>query len=533
MTQLSPLIIDRDGRPMMSVAAYEAANRSSTELASWNPALRSPDAELNPEWDTMVARQRDMIRNHGLASGAVQTHLDNVISTGLRCVPKPDWRALGQSVEWAEEWEQTVKARWRQYAEDPDCFIDKGRRLNFNGLLAQMYRSYLLSTEIVVSIEWKARHAHRPKTMFNVIQPDLLSNPMEQADTWRMRRGVELDEDGAAVAYHFRQAHRTDISSIDAPLLKWTRIPAYKPWGRRNIIHIFDPEQPGQTRGKPSFASVLAKMRMLDRFEKVTLQAAIVNAMYAAVVESSLDHATVGQAIGVQGDETPLEGYMSQQAAFHKKGTVFADGVKIPHLVPGEELKFLTPGNPSPAFDAFEQATLRHLAAGLNLSYEQLSRDYSRTNYSSARASAMEAWRFFMGRRYFVGANAASQMFTAWMEEEIDAGHIPLPAGAPSFYEAKAAYTRCLWIGAPRGHIDEEKEMKAREIKYRLGIVTHEQLCAEDGSDADEIVETKARENIRFKKLGLPLPGSKPAEATPSNDPDARDAAERREANAA
>jgi lambda family phage portal protein len=535
MPQASPMLIDSSGRPMMSVAAYEAANRHSAELASWRPVLRSPDAELNPEWDTMVSRQRDMIRNHGLASGAVQTHLDNVISTGLRCVPKPDWRALGQTVEWAEEWEQTVKARWRQYAEDPDCYIDKGRRLNFNGLLAQMYRSYLMSTEIVATIEWKERHPHRPKTMFNVVQPDLLSNPMEQPDTWRMRRGVELDADMAPVAYHFRQAHASDLSSIDTPIMKWRRVPAYTGWGRRNVIHIFDPEQPGQTRGKPSFASVLAKMRMLDRFEKTTLQAAIVNAMYAAVIESSMDHATVGQAIGVQGDETLLESYMGAQAAFHKKGTVTADGVKIPHLVPGEQLRFLTPGNPAPAFDAFEQATLRHLAAGLNLSYEQLSRDYSRTNYSSARASAMEAWRFFMGRRYFVGANAASQMYTAWMEEEIDAGFIPTPANAPSFYEAKAAYTRCLWIGAPRGHIDEEKEMKAREIKYRLGIVTHEQLCAEEGHDADEVVETAAREHIRFKKLGLPVPGSKPGEtpAAGTADNDARDSAERREANAA
>jgi lambda family phage portal protein len=530
--QRMPALIDQSGKPLMG-AAYDAAERYSRELSSWQPVLRSPDAEILPEWDVLVSRQRDMIRNHGLASGAVQTHLDNVISTGLRCVPKPDWRALGQTVEWAEEWEQVVKSRWRQFADDVDCYIDFGRRLTFDGLLAQMYRSYLMSTEIVAKLEWKKRHPDRNATCVNVIQPDLLSNPDGAADSWTLRAGVKLDkETREPLGYWFRQVHPNEPATLDAPLFTWRFVPAYTSWGRRNVIHIFDPESPGQTRGKPSFASVLAKMRMLDRFEKTTLQAAIVNAMYAAVIESSLDHSQVATALGVQGDETPLEGYMGAQAIFHEKGTVFADGVKIPHLVPGEQLKFLTPGNPSPAFDQFEQATLRHLAAGLNLSYEQLSRDYSRTNYSSARASAMEAWRFFMGRRHYVGARAASMIYVAWMEEEIDRGFIQLPSGAPDFYSAKTAYTRCLWIGAPRGHIDEEKEMKARKLKYSLGMVTHEDLCAEEGRDADEVIEQLAREKIKFDKAKLPMPGSEPPPAEPAADADSRDAAERREANA-
>lgn len=520
---------------MMSVAAYEASRRGTSELSSWNPVLRSPDAELGPERDMLVSRQRDIIRNNGIASGAVQTHLDSVISTGLRCMPKPDWRSLGQTPEWADEWEQIVKARWRRYAEDEDCYIDVGRRLNFSGLLAQMYRSYLLSTEIVATIEWRPRHKYHARTAISVVHPDLLSNPNGEPDSETLRSGVELDpRDKSAIAYHFRQAHPGDSVYSGIASMTWRRVDAYLPWGRRQVIHLFDPEQPGQTRGKPSFAAVLSKLRTLDRFERTTLQAAIVNAMYAAVIESGLDHSVVGQALGVQGDETLLESYMGQQAAFHKRGSIQADGVKIPHLVPGEQLKFLTPGNPSPAFDAFERATLRHLAAGLNLSYEQLSRDYSQTNYSSARASMMEAWRFFAGRRHYIGARAASQIYTAWMEEEIDAGYIPLPANAPSFYEAKTAYTRAVWIGAPRGHIDEEKEMKARALKYKLGMITHEELCAEEGRDADEVIETLQRERVKFAKAKLPPPGSDPADTaktTASND--AADASERREANAA
>ncbi len=55
-------------------------------------------------------------------------------------------------------------------------------------------------------------------------------------------------------------------------------------------------------------------------------------------------------------------------------------------------------------FSALEQALLRYIAAGLGVSYEQLSRDYSKVSYSSARASANESWRYFMGRRKFIAA---------------------------------------------------------------------------------------------------------------------------------
>ncbi|EBS4441597.1 phage portal protein, partial [Salmonella enterica] len=102
-------------------------------------------------------------------------------------------------------------------------------------------------------------------------------------------------------------------------------------------------------------------------------------------------------------------------------------GVKIPHLYPGDELNLQTAQDSDNGFSALEQALLRYIAAGLGVSYEQLSRDYSQVSYSSARASANESWRYFLGRRRFIAGRLATQMFSCWLEEALIRGVIRAP----------------------------------------------------------------------------------------------------------
>ncbi|MDT7953495.1 MAG: phage portal protein [Acetobacteraceae bacterium] len=42
---------------------------------------------------------------------------------------------------------------------------------------------------------------------------------------------------------------------------------------------------------------------------------------------------------------------------------------------------------------------LRHIASALGTSAEQLSQDWSKTNYSSARAALLESWKTLIRRR--------------------------------------------------------------------------------------------------------------------------------------
>ncbi len=264
---------------------------------------------------------------------------------------------------------------------------------------------------------------------------------------------------------------------------------------RAQVIHVYDQEYPGQTRGKGGFTSVLKRVKKLDRYEDVTLEAAVVNSMYAAVIESDL--ASAMDAIG----GTDVAEYVKQVHAFNKGSPLEFDGVKIPHLFPGEKLNLPRPGQPTDTFAPFEDAFLRHFAAGTNLSYEQLARDYSKTNYSGARAGLEQAWRFFQGRRDLIGGEYATQEYALWLEEAIDRGDVEIPPGAPDFYAAKTAWVRCQWIGPAKGNIDPLKDAKGDALLHDYGVKTLERWCAEQGVDWEENLEQKAREIKRTREL--------------------------------
>jgi len=507
-------------------SVHAAADRRDPDLASWNPGLSSPDMEILPEWETLTARTREQVRNNGVASGAVQTAIDRVIGTGLRLVCKPDYKALGLSREWAEEWSRHVEARWRLYANDIDNYCDASRRLDFAGLLAQAYRSYMLSSsEILATIEWLPRRPDKYATAIQMIQPDRLSNPWDIADTDRLRRGVELAEYGVAQAYHIRQAHPSEVGLMGSRnAYSWQRVPAFTPWGRRRVIHVFEQEQPGQTRGKPGFVSVLAEMRVLSRFKRAALEAAIANAMYAAVIESEMPTEDVAAALG--GSTSPMKDYLKAKNAFNQEnGYATLNGLRVPHLVPGEKFRLLAAEHPTASYAEFEAASLRHLAAGFNMSYEEVSRDYSKTNMSAARVAMNQAWRFFAGRRHHIANKYATQIYAAWLEEAFDRADVEMPAGAPGFIEAKTAWCGCEWIGAPKGHVDELKERQAGGLAYGMYTTSLKRLCAEQGDDWEEVLEQRAYELKRMRELELdpaqPLEvGRRAASSGPKIDPD-------------
>lgn len=518
------VIVDQHGNPITRLHTYHyGADLDADELRGWYPQEASADGELLPELKTLRARTRDLIRNHGLTSGAVQTHLDNVVGPNLRLSLKPDWRALGISREAGREWARNTEAKFYAWANDLGCYCDAARRHTFNGLLSMAYRSYLTSFESLATIEWLPdRPGAKYATAIQQLDPALLSNPDGTVNGEHLREGVVLGDMGEAVGYWFA-SHLVNDPMMQQRIRKWRYVPRETPWGRQLVVHVFDGDMPGQSRGKTGIVSIIAQNKMLQKFQQVSLQAAILNAMYAAVIESPFDWELAGAALGVRNDRAtqsnPVDGYMKARAAFHKDGFIRYNGVKIPHLYPGEKFELKAAQHPTAAFQAFEECVLRHLAAGFNMTYEQFSRDYSKTNYSSARAAMIEAWRFFSGRRYFIGARIATQYFAAWLEEAMDSGDVETPAGAPDFYDAKSAYTRCTWIGPGKGHIDPLKEEQAATVAFANGTTTFEKECAERGLDWEEVLEQQAYEKARKRELEaeygvqLTMGGADPAPA--------------------
>ena len=283
-----------------------------------------------------------------------------------------------------------------------------------------------------------------------------------------------------------------------------------KPWGRLQVIHIFEQVQPDQSRGVSSMVSVLKEMKMTKSFRDIVLQNAVVNATYAAAIESELPTETLWDQLGVGTGDNGVERYLTALAEYTGGAkNLHIDGVKIPHLFPGTKLNLKPMGTPGGVGTDFEQALLRYAAASLGLSYEQFSKDYTKTNYSSARASLVETWKFMQSRKKMFADRFATAVYSLWLEEQINGGLAPLPAGktAAHFYEGlnKEAYCKCDWIGASRGQIDEYKETQAAVLRIKEGLSTFEEEIARSGKDFREVFAQQAREKTLRKKLGIEI----------------------------
>lgn len=477
------------------VAAHHAASREDRSMATWNPPAGSADADLLDELGVIVPRARDLVRNNGLASGAMQTLKDNIVGNVLRLSAKPDTHLLGWDKEYAAAWVKNTEAQFRTWSETTEC--DAGRTMTLLGMTTQALGSALFNGEALVIPHWLPRRDASWSTRLMLIEADRLATPpgMEHRDD--IRGGIEVDKYGAPVAYWIQKTHPGDKYSMvwNPSSDQLERIPAFTPWGRRRVIHLHDKERTGQSRGKPVLTSVMREFRMAGHYETTELQAAVANSLIAAFIESDMGQDEVAQLFS-SGDDNNPESYWRQVHQEYR--TTLKGGAVIP-LPLGAKVSGFQPGRPNVAFEGFMHAVLRHIAAGLNIPYELLTKDFSQTNYSSARAALLEAWRFFMGRRRWIKEYWLDPIYAMWLEEAVQLGRVE----APDYYDNRYAYNRCRWIHSGRGWVDPVKEANAAKIRMEAGLSTLETECAEQGQDWEEVIDQRAREKQALSDRGL------------------------------
>lgn len=503
------VLVDASGRPMPSASAggYTGAGAGfGGQMQRWTPRPRTADAALLPDLKAGNARAEDLVRNHGLASNGVQLHVDNIVGHLFRLSYKPRWRSLGISEADARAFANDVEALWMEYAEDPvGCWVDAERKRTFTMMVREVVATHTTNGEGLGSAEWiEGRRGTDFATAIKLINTHRVCNPNNVPDNRQVRGGVRVDRYGAALGYWVR-SHSGDHYTVDGMGYEWRYVPRETDWGRQQFLHVFEPRGDGQTRGANQFLSVMEQLPQLDKLQKTKLQNAIVNAMYAAVIESEMGSEAAFELIGGEADPKGLMKWMTAMADYHDGADIRLNGVKIPHLMPGEQLKLMTSSNADNGFSELEASIIRWCAAGLNTPYESLSKDYSRVTYSSARASLLEGFRYFMGRRKVIAARWASMVFALFLEEALDRGLLRLPRQrARGFYEAKASWCAAEWIGSGRLAIDGLKEVKESILLIEGGLSTYEKELAKMGEDYQEVFAQQVREMEERRAAGLP-----------------------------
>lgn len=496
------------------------AGRPFDDLLDFNPPLQTADADYLDGKDVAVARARDMVLNDPYAKNAVRSKKVSVIGARMRFSSMPNHEWLKIEADEAIDWGQKIEARWHIYAESHRRHADVRRMQTFSGMAATGYATYCMSGEAMASVESKLSPLGYT-TCFKVFEPEIISTP----DKYFGRRlpngrkivdGIEMDVHGEPLFYWRRVEHQNEHhSATRSHRPSWRRIPAKTKTGRRRIIHaISNPDRPGMTRGVTEFAAVMRDMKMLQHFGRTELQRAIIQSAFAAVIESDLDSQTALSLLDSQSGGSSLSktgnpltdmqlGHLANIAPYHKKMGINFNGARVPHLVPGEKINLLHANTQTSGFDIFEKAFLRKLAAGLGVSYPELSRDYSGTSYSAARLALSDTWRMVEFDRAHFTSEFCMPMFEAWLEEEIIRGFSPLPRGVNDYYGNVDALCGGRFMSWGKPMIDPLKERGGQEKGVGMAVDTLADIAAADGKDWNEQFHQAAREKRLKDKLGI------------------------------
>ncbi len=517
------LLDGRTGREVIIGGALEGAERTKRETVAWTPRMGSPDRIINSGKKLADDRGTDMTLNDGYTQGAVRIQKDSIVGSSYRLNAKPDYRTIcGTDAKWAQDWADefasVAEARFNLAAESEDAWFDASRTLNLTGMLRLWVGAFCYTGEIIGVGQWEDSDPTRPfKTSIQMIAADRLCNRDGLPDGYdprtgaKLSRGVEMNWKNRPIRYHFRRGYENDLNYKDVGL--WDIVEARLPWGRRQVIHVRDPQMIDQTRGISEMVAALAHSNMTKTYSELMLQKAVVDASYAAAVESELPNHEVIAAMGggQEGWVSAIGNYMAMLQEFlGGSENIAIDGVKMPHLFPGTKLNMLPMSTPGGIGSDFEDSLIRKLAATFGVGFSEMSRNFAKFNYSGIKAEMALIERTMNSKKKFGADRAATQVYQLWVEEELGAGNLPLPRGRnrTDFYRhplLKDAYTRCNWIASGRGQVDELKETQAAMLRIKAGLSTYERECAKLGEDYREIFAQRAREEGLAKKFNLPF----------------------------
>jgi lambda family phage portal protein len=492
--------------------AYSGASNIDQNIALWQPTLRSADSEILRDASKVRARARDLERNHPYARQAIRASRLGVIGKKLRYSCRPDHRFLGIDFEEAVRWGQEFERVWETYAHGPGFYLDAGRRLSFTQHMGLAHDRDFVDGESLTTAEWDPNRKWR--TCFQAIDVDRLSNPHGRPETPYLKGGVALDTLSAPVGYWIRDGHPGDIGVLGARTMTWSFVRRETDWGRPVVLHTFDTQRAGQTRGISEFASVIRDMKMGREYTETALAAAILQASYAAVLVSQQNYKDALEIIAASPpDDQPsladvaLEN-LEAAVAYHEEAKIRFNGAQVPILWPGEDLKLLTPGQGATSLGEFQSHAIKSYAAGLGTDPISVSQDYSNVNYSSAKMAAATNWRSYEARRERLMGGVAMPMVASFLEETVFSGAMPLPKGVSEldFYEAQAALIKGTFITAGAPMLDPVKERQAQKLGVEIGVETLQDIAAEEGKDYLELLDQLQREAMERTARGLPPP---------------------------
>jgi lambda family phage portal protein len=399
----------------------------------------------------LVDRARQLERNSVIAEGMLSRAVENVVGTGygLQCQTK------------SESWNEAVEEKWEKWCRDGADV----RGLNtFGELTALSYRSWLRDGDVGL-IKLADGHVQS-------VESDQIANPMGNIPSRDQIDGVNLDERGRPLSYLVVKDPDPQWASVRFGQ-EFATVPA------KDFLFLARRNRLGQTRGLSAFANCSWLIDQIDGM----IEATTVSARMAACVGLVITRQTRASGLSQTTDS----------AGNTRRGMTIEPGM-IAEIGQGDSVTTVNPHQPNQNFADYIAVLGRLVALTFGLPLEVAFLDFSRTNYSSARAALLQAHLVWEQHQEMM-CRFTSDVFAWWLMREIKAGRISARRDA-----LKHSWTTPAWAW-----IDPDKELKAALAAIDCGLDTYTNVAKTQRRNFKAMQHIRAQEDALKTELGLPL----------------------------
>lgn len=440
------------GSRKLLAKSYEGAT-TGRRLGYWGLGSAGPNTALSDSLSQLRSRSRDLVRNNPWVANGFRSLASNLIGCGIT----PRW-LLDDAVL-----KEKIQQTWLEWTN----FADIDERCDFYGLQMLVAQTLMQSGEAIVRIvPGSLKDNASVPLQLQVLEPDFLTDDFNKAldNGNKLYMGIELNARGNRVAYHLYGSHPGEATAINS---KTIRVLA------QDILHIYRIDRPGQLRGVPWISSVLLKLRELDQYEDAELVRKKTAALFAGFITEPAP------------DFNPNEENYPELAL---------EPGMLKRLAPGENIEFSQPSDVGGSYEVWMRQQLRAVAAGMGITYEQLTGDLTGVNYSSIRAGLIEFRRQIEGlQHHLIVQQLCQPIVLRWLNVAVLSGALNIP----DYFDNPRKYQRIEWQPPGWDWVDPQKDVQAEILAMQHHLKARQDIIAKYGMDAEEVDKKIAQDKYR------------------------------------
>lgn len=375
--------------------AYEAAAPRDT----WRPRRAGASANADHQADaaTIRAKARALVQNVPYIAAGLDALVANTVGTGITTY------ATGPRAD-------RVNKLWAEWCK----VCDADARLDWYGIQAAAYRAMEQDGEVLIRLRQRMATDGLPVPLqLQLLEIDWLDGARRSGASGsnRIINGIEYDSLGRPVAYWLWDTHPGDANVfLGGARQQSRRVPA------ANIIHLYNPERPGQGRGMSRLAPVIPRVRDLQLLEDAELARKNLECRLGVLASGDVTALANPQEWGGTADPTA-----AQQTG--DLGQLASGGITM--LPPGLNITTVAP-NAAPGHVDNVKQHLHIVAVGMGVTYEMLTGDMSEVNFSSARVRQGDFRRQVEARQWLcLIPRLVAPVWQAFVDAAVLAGKLP------------------------------------------------------------------------------------------------------------